>query len=94
MKAHFLLRATNSATLNEAFKTQLSQSTIKYSHERDPGSLKMNMSLFSRCPLRLQQYENYSVHLVGAHMDDDMFLISPFHCFLDLLQKHLWDSST
>lgn len=34
------------------------------------------------------------MHVVGADVDDDVPLIGPFHCFLNLLQKNLWDSST
>lgn len=33
-------------------------------------------------------------HGVGAHVDDDVLLVSPSHRFLNLLQKDLGDPST
>lgn len=45
------------------------------------------------CLIDLQQQHKHSVHPVGADVDDDVFFVSPFHCFFNLLQKNLWDSS-
>lgn len=49
--------------------------------------------LSHRCQADSEQ-GGHSAYGVGAHVDDDVLLVSPFHRFLNLLQKDLGDPST